>query len=109
MSTRFLKVHADPGHLANFTGEEKMYLNVFDIDEVHDREEKYKDGTRWVTELIHYMEPSQSRRYYIYNVKATEVMADIERRIHCEMDYARLGKASLVPETPEKPEKKDTE
>ena len=109
MSNRFLKSDSEIIHSAVRKG--TNYINVFEINEVYDVVEKDgDDGEKWVVIVV--MRETghrQDGRFRIEHARAKDIIQQIEERIHCEMDYARLGKASLVPETPEKPEKKDTE
>ena len=109
MSSRFLKtelVHrsSDPIVIADLR---TSFLNVFQIMGVFDTTRKVKDALGDVTEQNvveihsdHVGGLGSSQNYYILDTTAEQVVDEIERRIHCEMDYARTGSAHLEPSPP---------
>ena len=103
MSNRYIKTIVSEGGANGATA----YLDISDVRaifEKHIRIGESKERT-WVS----YIDDTNGVQYQIMGIRAADLAEEIQRRVHCEMDYARLGKASLVPETPEKPEKKETE
>ena len=106
MSNRFLTVYTaiafggGPIKLANL---KETGLNVFDISEVRANTVKVTDGTdvteRQVAQILVHGDGTHWQ-YAVFDKDVSELLADIERRIHCEMDYARTGATVLGPPGP---------
>ncbi len=82
-------------------------LDVHNIVEVRDSTRKVKDAEgsvedRKLVELyFHFYSGAElAYRYFLFDTTAAEVIEDIERRIRCDLDYARTGAERLGPPDP---------